>query len=350
MRIGIHAAYQKCDATLMALRVARHLRGAGYSVDYLPRGQSSEVHPEWDGQVLSDKKRKRPYHQWITSRFSYIFWTEVPPPDQLHAARACDSKNILLVSWDELNEDLLPVYRLFDRLVCPSWLASTLLADRLKLRNVSYCPWDVGVPLSANPHLPNPSAVRLFWSLWGSQAERQNGAAVYVLDKLLSEHNHVRLTVSFSTAALRKQIIRALEAMSRRHSPRLSLLKDKNYDRHILETARHDLLVWPSLVESVGIAGLSALCMGVPVLAFDVPPISEFLKDGKNGLLVPCELRYNSLGVPFVDPQDYKVFGEHLTKAVQNPNALAGLRKSVFTGLSERQEMFSRAWESVLGS
>lgn len=52
--------------------------------------------------------------------------------------------------------------------------------------------------------------------------------------------------------------------------------------------ARAQLLVMPSRYpEPFGLAGLEGLAAGLPVVAFDVGAVSEWLDDGRDGLLVP---------------------------------------------------------------
>jgi len=47
-----------------------------------------------------------------------------------------------------------------------------------------------------------------------------------------------------------------------------------------------DLYVSPATLESFGIAALEARCAGLPVLAFAGTGVSDFIEDGRNGLLV----------------------------------------------------------------
>ncbi|HEV2887830.1 MAG TPA: glycosyltransferase family 4 protein [Jatrophihabitans sp.] len=47
-----------------------------------------------------------------------------------------------------------------------------------------------------------------------------------------------------------------------------------------------DLYVSPATLESFGIAALEAHCAGLPVLAFASTGVSDFIEDGRNGLLV----------------------------------------------------------------
>ena len=47
-----------------------------------------------------------------------------------------------------------------------------------------------------------------------------------------------------------------------------------------------DLYVSPATLESFGIAALEARCAGLPVLAFSGTGVSDFITDGRNGVLV----------------------------------------------------------------
>jgi glycosyltransferase involved in cell wall biosynthesis len=345
--VGIYSQYQKCDATLLTLRVASHCRLSGYSVEYLPLRSVEPVHPEWDRTAY--RHGDLSYHSWIGRKLSHIFWTEAPSPEYLRASRAFGSKNILLVEWESLDKSSLPSYKLFDRLVCPSWATATLVADKLKLKNICYVPWDSGLAQVASPTPRDYGQVKLFWSLWGSQAERQSPEILDVFDKLLAAYPGVRLTVSYSVGSLARQIEDALGKLRTRYDGKVLLSKDKSLEQQLLTIPSHDLVVWPSLIESAGLLGLQSLSMGVPVFAFNYPLFHEFLKDGRNAILVPCELNYNRLGVPYIDPSAYRVFGLQLAEVVQKPVVLRRLRDNTISGLSDRREKFSRALDAVLG-
>ncbi|NIN63605.1 MAG: hypothetical protein GTO63_02585, partial [Anaerolineae bacterium] len=58
-------------------------------------------------------------------------------------------------------------------------------------------------------------------------------------------------------------------------------------DRQELIFGHHDLTLWPTLVESAALVGLTSLSMGAPVIAFDHPVVGDVIKDGRNGVLIP---------------------------------------------------------------
>lgn len=46
-----------------------------------------------------------------------------------------------------------------------------------------------------------------------------------------------------------------------------------------------DMLVFPTFSESLGLVALEAMACGTPVIGSNIPPLNEYINDGKNGLL-----------------------------------------------------------------
>ena len=59
--------------------------------------------------------------------------------------------------------------------------------------------------------------------------------------------------------------------------------------------------------------------------------IGEIIKDGQNGLLAPCELQYNWLGVPTVQ-ENQEAFTSLVMKAIRTPVLLDQLRQRTGEG------------------
>jgi glycosyltransferase involved in cell wall biosynthesis len=52
--------------------------------------------------------------------------------------------------------------------------------------------------------------------------------------------------------------------------------------------AASDVFAFPSRFEGLGVAALEAMWIGIPVVANDIPPMTEFIRDGETGLLAPA--------------------------------------------------------------
>jgi glycosyltransferase involved in cell wall biosynthesis len=171
---------------------------------------------------------------------------------------------------------------------------------------------------------------------------------VAVISRVVDACPTILLTVSVSVPTADRECLRRLHILAAKHPTRVTVIKDRNRDRHLLALARHDLLIWPSTRESVGLCGLEALTAGVPVLAYNYPIAIEVLRHGKNALLIPCDLRYNGLGVPRVDPKGYRSFADHLVEVIRTPELVTRLRRHTAMDLDNRRDGFTRAWDMII--
>lgn len=69
-----------------------------------------------------------------------------------------------------------------------------------------------------------------------------------------------------------------------------------------------DLFVFPSLIESFGVAQIEAMSVGLPVVASDVPGCQDIVGHGKNGFLVPAG--------------DVRGYAEQIAKLIESPHLL----------------------------
>jgi glycosyltransferase-like protein len=65
-----------------------------------------------------------------------------------------------------------------------------------------------------------------------------------------------------------------------------------------------DVLVFPSIKEGWGLVVLESMASGLPVIASSIEPLTEYLRDGENALLV--------------SPMDHKSLAQHIIKVVEN--------------------------------
>ena len=86
--------------------------------------------------------------------------------------------------------------------------------------------------------------------------------------------------------AIRKRVEERAEALNCGRRIRWTGWVDRDQISQIVEGA--GVVVFPSIwAEPFGIVGLEAMARGVPVVGFDVGGVSDWLRDGENGYLVP---------------------------------------------------------------
>lgn len=118
----------------------------------------------------------------------------------------------------------------------------------------------------------------------------------------------------------------ALETLARRSSRReairfLNWLEPEQLAQHLRTAA---LFVMPSIwPEPYGLAGLEAMKSGVPVVAYDVGGVRQWLRDGTNGLAVPAGA--------------ISRLGEAIDRVISDP----GLRERLSAGARQTAEEIS---------
>ena len=338
MRAGFHLYYQREDGAYLCLQLAKYLHNQGYDIDLFPIDKPQLVHPFWDRHLV--KPGKGGFNSWLDkAQLTHLIFADPPDPGMVEAAKARGIRTYLTVLWTDIEEDDLAVLPMFDKIICPARVTERLLQEGRKLTNLVYLPWDPGVPITRDVRVVDSSRVGLFWPMTGSQSFHQEPDVVPVLEAVLDRHPGAYLTVSYASTIGAKgtALLRKLHAAG---SGRVELCKNLSWEKEQLLYGRHDLTVWPSLVESLGLVGLTSVHMGTPVIAFDHPLIGEFVKGDKNGVLVPCELSVNWLGVPYVEA-DYKSFAETLDATLSNDRKLSRMRETVTYGLRNRRSFFN---------
>jgi glycosyltransferase-like protein len=109
----------------------------------------------------------------------------------------------------------------------------------------------------------------------------------------------------FDYRAYREEFFSELGRLGLKEGSDVRVLGNVPSEKMPLLYASADVFVFPSVKEGWGLVLLEAMSAGVPVESSNIPPMTEFLRDGENAMLV--------------DPADYKALARGVLEVLENP-------------------------------
>jgi hypothetical protein len=349
VRVGLHLAYKANDLGYTAIRLAEFFQTLGHDVTFHSTcSQVSRVHPRWDRQVMTE--RTQPFTSWV-SGLQALVALEPFSPEYFAAAAKAWCRIVLLAPWDTLQESLVACYKMADVVVSPVQQGVQALREFWSLKQARYIPWDNGLPITRKPRQIDPLRVKVLVPMHGWQAGSTSPAVLNVIWHVLHQCPFVDITLVYGAKSFNTSGFKAIRAIGKTFgaSGQFRATSDSGITRDdlLMLYGRHDLTVWASEQEGLGCVGLDSLTMGTPVIAWDVAPQNEFLSDQKNSVLVPCQLKYNLIGVPWVTT-DTNAFETRLIELLHDTDLLSDLRRFTRYGLAARRDKFSSGWKDAL--
>lgn len=342
--LGICTQYHQHEVAHAAVFLADQAHAAGLDVAIrAERVCLKEVTPYWDARVQRD--RECSLLDWL-DRCDRVLWTRCPAEMDVHLAQDAGVETWILAVWDELSPKHVPALVAADHVLCPyACVAEALRRASADTGRVTL-PWIAPVPVSQ--HLPREDGrIRAAIPLFDSQPQRNDGSIFTLIHDLLAEVPELDITVGQGRGWAQASR-RALKELKRVHGDRLLVMKRPKYLRRISFYASADVMIWPSQYEGLALPGLWAAALGTPVVTWKAMPQLEYLRQDRNGVLVPCSAEKNWLGVPEVVP-DYPVFLRHAVSLLRDPARLGKMHCRATDGMQDRKARFTISWRNLLG-
>lgn len=345
-RFGIITRYHQHEATYAAIHLAQMALESGMPVSILGLGDvRREVALAWDSKVVTPKQIHP--HRWARE-CSRVLWTHVPPYQDVMQANEMGIDTVLLVSWEEITEDDRRAVASCNKVILPHRCVAHSLQRkwRLSSTNPILMPWDVPIPITKKITGDSPhSDLVAYFPMYDSQPHRIDQAIFKVMDRILAEVDNASILISIGrgwSMSSRK----LMKALRKQYPGRVVIEPQPNMLKRILLFSRADITVWAPKFESFGLVGLTSLCMGTPVISWDVRPQREFLSPWKNSVLIPARTEENWLGVPEVK-SGYGEFSDMLISSLKDKGLIATLKCGTSEGLEERRREFEAGWKEV---
>lgn len=293
----------------------------------------------WDEQIL----RTAVFETWLDS-VDVVVWTHLPTSREIGAAREARKQTIVIPMWHELQSNSKKVLQAVDAVVCPHTSLSNVFRRWPSIRT-HYVPWCPGTPLTSRAGLRSDGCVHALVAMFDQAPKYVETTFIDELVRILDALPCVHFTLAYASSQMKGHSLNRLRGLHKRYGDRFALARGVAVRNRPLLYARHDVTLWPSCSEDIGLVGLESLSMGTPVLGWKVPPFDEFLTcDGAQ--LVSCTVHQSPIGVCSAEGNFYK-FGVAAQQLLSDPARIVKMQQACYPVLKTRQQEFVEFWRSA---
>lgn len=347
-RIGICLHLNRLDSTIVACQVAKLAKGLGNDVEiFALSGSNLDIIDSLKKNVVPFKLNKKDFKNWI-SGLTHLVSASPLPNSFMEEINQAGVKSHLILDYADLAESHLDTIKEFDNIVCPDDYSLKLFKEQTAILNVLKIAPDLDIPLSVERRNYPRNVLQIVWPVHNQQILRQNLDFSLTVAELLKKYKNIKFLILYTTS-LGRETNKVLTSLAEESMQRLEIkcVKDFHAAKINVIIGRQDLVVWPALFDGMGLVGLEALSMGVPVVAYKLPPASELVANMVNGVLVSADFAFNWFGVPIVS-SNYADFNKAIEELIKNQHLLQSMKEKAHLNLAERRQLFKAAWASLL--
>jgi len=299
------------------------------------------VHIEWDNKVISTKANLK---EWLY-KCSHVIWFGFDGTS-LSAAKRFGCKNILVLNAEYATDKDKLCLNQFDIVICPSATVKTSLSHRWNSVKLHTVPWDPCTPLLVKEGRTSNNKIGVYVPIQSAAAEAYGPRIFYALQGLLDESPLLQLTIAHSKRWTSASAL-ALEDLLERHAGRVEITKKPAYHQRMAAYATNDWTLYLHRNDGIGLVPLESLYNGTPVATLHTAPMAESIIHDHNGLLLPCDVQNNKLGIPLVANPSLKQLVEGL-RPLADPAVLSRIRAVQWPELEARRRAFQVSWRFAL--
>jgi len=338
--ITFNTWWKPAGVSYIAARLASLAETLGHEACIVSRRfHLKNVEPAWDARVVQEDDSKAK-EALINARV--VVWPEMLWEDHAILAKAYGARTYLIPMWESITQANKRTLSYYTSILAPS----ACIAEAFRKQGfsrVQHLPYDPGVP--ATTHKPfNQDKIHFFFPLAAMQARRRNAETLKIMGRLMQRYPNLHLTAS--TLQQKSNITEDLLRLSLAFKERVTVHTNLSHAKHLAQYSQHDLTLWPTEQEGLGIIGSESIQSGTPVLALDIPPLNEYLTKDKDAILLPCEVKQNWFGVPTgkFNPESFE---SALQGLIEQPRKLQELLQTT-TGLPTKiSEAFKLGWTRI---
>lgn len=349
--IVIYTPYGRGETTAAAIRLAELAVAAALPTRLVSVGPHEDtVHPFWDSRVVcgrNDGIQTAAKGATICIWFVYGEYLR-----RTAAGVAPKAAHVYVPPWHSQPKpsyDGMPPY---EQIVCPSKHQQEAFISRVVPANqghthVTWARWDAGFPAVKHDGRSRDGKIRVLAHCDVGTIDECPAVAIRIMEGLLEACDHVEITCWSSKAWARRER-RKLAEMRADRPDRFWLIHGGDLQAQLTHMHSHDWFLYPAVRTDFAMQPVRAMHCGLPVIAWDIPPISEHVRTDYSGVIVPCEISANWSNAPTAAASASK-FIATVEPYLNNVSALLDMQRSEWA-LRARSEAFQSFWLELFGA
>jgi len=338
-RLGICTSYTHTDETCAAIQLADYAQAQGIRVTLWAEHRPTVPRfPAWDHAAVTS--RQLPFDVWCR-KCTHVIWTSHISQQRLATCRHYGVRTLAVARWDHL-ASLSTATTHADCVISPYACVTRIIRRRSSVP-VAELLWDAPCPLTRSTTRGDDTQILV--PLFDEQLVRTPTAVFALLASVLRQTAAVSVTIARG-GRWSRQAVRELRSLVSRYPDRCRVARCDQWTDRLALFAAHDLTLWLAEFEGLASIGLWSLCMGTPVVAWNVPPQNEYLQHNRNSLLVGCRCRTEQWGLVRA-MSDYPRMRGTLQQLLLDRAQLRYLQANAHLGLAARRNTFKEGWSQL---
>jgi glycosyltransferase involved in cell wall biosynthesis len=248
--------------------------------------------------------------------------------------------------WQELASPFKKVLRMSDHVVAQVAEERDLFTGVYKLKNVSFIPFDVGLPAVKKEQAVDGRRIRVLLPWFDRNARCTQAEFLSGLEYIIERMPELHLTVAISSSKFAPGVAKFFRRLSRQ-TARVDVVRGVEINARQSLFINHDLTLFPAECDNFGFCNLLSIACGTPVLTFAVSPQLDFVYQDVNGVVVKTQVDYDEHGVPHANP-DYNRYIKCLQTLIAEPWHINTMNKKINYNLTARRRAFELGWQAIL--
>ncbi len=247
---------------------------------------------DWGFKKLVFTKQIKPWKviDWIKKEgLGVVFFPDrLEDPEVLDWCKNSGVDTIMVINYETIKKEEFDIYKKYTILMCPVKCTYDLLKKH-GLRNIRFIRWAVDDEVFLPAKALFKSLVRFIHNAgYGGADWRKNSLAVVEAFNAACKKDRNIVLIFKSQRPINEYPQKMIDLVNDNGMIRVV---DKDLPaKELIELYRScHVSILPSKWEGIGIPFIESLCLGLPVITVNAPPMNEWVKDGHNGLLARVE-------------------------------------------------------------